>query len=180
MRSPQARVNAVVRRQRVSRVERDTEVARTAYEHALRGLDSQETALGSLHQRAAINIAIAGVTAAFLAGNGIDQSELSLCAMVAIAIAVSLLCLAVLLSLDVLRSRDGWKFSLLSDVILENYLQTSPDMAMDQVYASLAGFAQQSYRSNNALLTKLHVRLNQSYGATLFQIVFWILAISFL
>ena len=158
-------------------MDRNLEIARLAHSQALQGLAGQEVTLNSVQQRAAANIAIAGITVSLL-GTQIfkakDYAEPSILTIVAAALFV----LSVALSIIVLKPRNGWTFHQSASVICENYITNHPGMPLVEVYISLATFLEENFEKNNTQLKFLFETLNVAFFFTAVHIFLLIVVLA--
>ena len=156
------------------------EIYKIAYDQGLARLDSQESNLSALRQRATTIISISGLAATLFGREALAEPSgttlwLDMGAYEWLAVAcfgVSLLC-----TIEVLRPKGGWHSHFTPSGIIYQFAEGEKATTLSNTYKVLAEFSEDNFEKNMQILHPLYIWFNISLFAVVMQIFFWVVAI---
>ena len=152
-------------------MDRELEIARIAYNEAIRAISEQERSLESLRGRAATNIAIVALAISLTGTEIITTVIPSLVTYLLLAVISIVVLSSVSLSVLVLRSGYGWTFNQSPGHILRDYSESNSDMPLSQVLRNLSCFLEESIDENESRLRNLMRKMNAAFSLTVLQVI---------
>jgi hypothetical protein len=142
------------------------------YQEALRGLLQQQSAVESLHGRAATLIFAASFASSLLGGNaladGLDGWD-----WVALALLLSIGVLAVLM----LWPYYAFSFRFDPEALMRDYADTDHPASMAEMHRALALRAEHDRRANGPLVRRIRIALEVALVLLVLEILAWLFSI---
>ena len=156
------------------------EIHKIAFEQGLKGLESQDSDLSAIRQRATAVVSVSGLAGTLFGSEALKVPSGKLLWLQLGAyewLALTFLIISVFCTFQILRPRNGWKFHFSPSLIVDQFAKGEKATNLSTTYRVLSKFAEINHNNNSKLLNPLYIWLNISLIAVVLQIMLWMLAV---
>ncbi len=120
------------------------------YDEAVRGIEGQREAVDEIRSRCGILLSAAAILAGFLGPDALKQGAQP----IGVGVAAFALVLTVAPTVFILLPTRGWAFTLGTQKLLADYVETDPPASMEELYRSIAWYLEIDWEENRKMLKR--------------------------